>query len=246
MNGQTIIILEAEEVDQTWSLRRVAEEAGPLGWGDTFTSSGKVMDHIENRIIETCSPIYVPLKCDIFNAFHWCPLENVKVVIMGMDPYETLLKDGTPQAWGASFALRPGAPLQPSIRNIYKEIAAHDPAFVPPDHGDLRGWAYQGVLLLNACLTTKPGVPGAHGKLWNCFLMGVVKKISETRPNGVVMLWGNDAQTYAGKFGNMKILTTSHPSGKSAFRGFFGCDHFRQANAHLVDHGMTPINWSLL
>lgn len=246
MNGATLIILESEEVDQTWSLRRIAEEAGPLGWGDEFTSAGKTMDHIEKTINDTCGPVYVPLKRDIFNAFHWCPLANVKGIIMGMDPYETLLRDGTPQAIGASFSLRREAPLQPSIRNIYKEIASHDPNFIPPDHGDLRGWAYQGVLLLNACLTTKPGVSGAHGKIWNCFLMGLIKKIRETKPHAFVMLWGNDAQTFAGAFAGMKILTTSHPSGRSAFRGFFGCDHFRQANEHLVKHGITPINWGLL
>ena len=206
---------------------------------------------------------YLPYKKDIFNAYRWCPLRKVKVVIVGQDPYHTVLKSG-PQAVGAAFSIRKGCDLQPSIKNMYTVLQKTVPGFEIPTitvdtpkgtkeipHGDLRGWAKQGVLLLNTCLTVEPGAAGSHSKRnpWRGLIRETFRLISEKRPNTVIFLWGRDAQKKVGNLrevGKLKCLETSHPSGFSAYRGFLDCNHFNEANEYLKEKGHRPIKWNKL
>lgn len=183
--------------------------------------------------------VYPPAKL-IFNAFDSCPLDEVKVVILGQDPYH---EPG--QAHGLCFSVQDGVQVPPSLVNIYKEIH-RDLGITPPASGNLQRWADQGVLLLNATLTVEAHRAGSHqGKGWEEFTDAAIRAIAEQREHVVFMLWGSYAQK-KGAFINRRkhlVLETSHPSPLSVYRGFDGCGHFSQANAYLIAHGMSPIQW---
>lgn len=176
----------------------------------------------------------------IFSAFDITPFDNVKVVILGQDPYH-----GPNQANGLAFSVNDGIPVPPSLKNIYKEIQ-DDLGKKVPQTGNLERWAEQGVLLLNATLTVRAGSPGSHqNKGWEEFTDSAVKKIAEEKENIVFLLWGNYAQN-KGEFINGEkhlVLKAAHPSPFSADRGFFGCRHFSKTNAYLIMHEKDPINW---
>ncbi|KFN49871.1 uracil-DNA glycosylase [Arenimonas composti] len=177
----------------------------------------------------------------IFAALDATPFDEVKVVILGQDPYH-----GPGQAHGLCFSVAPGLPVPPSLQNIYKEIQA-DLGIPPPDHGCLLPWARRGVLLLNAVLTVEDGQPGAHqGKGWEGFTDAVVEALDREREGLVFMLWGSYAQA-KGKLlrGRHCVLRAPHPSPLSAHRGFFGCGHFGKANRWLAGAGLAPVDWSL-
>ena len=178
----------------------------------------------------------------IFNALNSTPLDQVKVVIIGQDPYH-----GPGQAHGLCFSVLPGVDVPPSLQNIYKELAS-DVGFQRPDHGCLLPWARQGVLLLNSVLTVEAGKPGSHqGKGWEGFTDHVVDVLNRDRENLVFLLWGSYAQA-KGKVidpRRHRVLKAPHPSPLSAHRGFFGCGHFKAANEYLVRRGQVPIDWSL-
>lgn len=183
--------------------------------------------------------VFPPGK-EIFNAFWHCPINKVKVVILGQDPYH-----GPGQAHGLSFSVRPGIPFPPSLLNIFKEIKSDLGKDMPPN-GDLIRWADQGVFLLNATLTVKETLAGSHqNKGWEQFTDEVIRKISETQPHVVFMLWGAFAQKKAVLIDESKhlILKAPHPSPLSAHRGFLGCKHFSQANSYLISKGVDPIEW---
>lgn len=186
--------------------------------------------------------IYPP-KEHIFNAFKYCPLDHVKVVILGQDPYH-----GQGQAHGLSFSVNKGVSLPPSLRNIYSELQT-DVNFSNPGHGDLTDWAKQGVLLLNDVLTVKAGQAASHQKLgWEQFTENVISYLSNQKEGLVFMLWGNHAQKKGKKIDRLKhlVLTSGHPSPMSANQGkWFGNKHFSQANNYLVQHEKSPINWQL-
>ena len=181
-----------------------------------------------------------PEPKNIFNAFNLCPLNNVKVVIIGQDPYH---EPG--QAHGLCFSVQQGIELPPSLVNIYKEIE-QDIGHKSITNGDLSDWARQGVLLLNSTLTVLAHVAASHsGHGWETFTDAVIKAVNENRKNVVYMLWGSFAQKKA-DFVNEQdnlILKSAHPSPLSAYRGFFGNHHFSQANQYLIENGKTPINW---
>ena len=181
-----------------------------------------------------------PEPKNIFNAFNLCPLNNVKVVIIGQDPYH---EPG--QAHGLCFSVQKGVELPPSLVNIYKEIE-QDIGNKSITNGDLSDWARQGVLLLNSTLTVLAHVAASHsGYGWETFTDAVIKAVNETQKNVVYMLWGAFAQKKA-DFVNAQdnlILKSAHPSPLSAYRGFFGNHHFSRANDYLIQHGKTPINW---
>jgi uracil-DNA glycosylase len=184
-------------------------------------------------------PIY-PAARNIFRAFETTPLDDLKVVIIGQDPYH-----GPGQANGLCFSVGEGVPLPPSLRNIFKEIAA-DTGTPPPATGNLDRWANQGVLLLNASLTVREGQPNSHSdKGWQTFTDAVVEAINETRHGVVYMLWGAFAQRKGERLDASRnlILKAAHPSPLSAHNGFFGCRHFSKANEYLVTNGKTPIQW---
>jgi len=186
--------------------------------------------------------IYPP-KEYIFNAFKYCPLDKVKVVILGQDPYH-----GQGQAHGLSFSVNKGIALPPSLRNIYGELQT-DVNFSNPGHGDLTEWAKQDVLLLNDVLTVKAGQAASHQKLgWEQFTENVISFLSNEKNGLVFMLWGNHAFKKGKNIDRSKhlVLTSGHPSPMSANQGkWFGNKHFSQANNYLVQHGKTPVNWQL-
>ena len=181
-----------------------------------------------------------PAAKNIFNAFNLCPIDDVRVVIIGQDPYH---EPG--QAHGLCFSVESGTDLPPSLINIYKEIES-DLGRKSTTNGDLSDWARQGVLLLNATLTVRAHVAASHvGHGWETFTDAVIKTIAQNKKNVVYMLWGSFAQNKAAivdKNENL-VLTSAHPSPLSAYRGFFGNHHFSRANEYLVEHGMSPINW---
>ena len=177
----------------------------------------------------------------IFNALNSTPIDQVKVVILGQDPYH-----GPGQAHGLCFSVMPGVRTPPSLVNIYKEIE-RDTGARPPPGGNLQGWAGQGVLLLNAVLTVERGQAGAHqGKGWEQFTDRVVREISAQRDHVVFLLWGSHALKKGAAVDRSRhlVLTAPHPSPLSAHRGFLGCGHFSRANQYLVQHGQQPIDWA--
>jgi uracil-DNA glycosylase len=181
-----------------------------------------------------------PPKEQVCNAFLHCPFEEVRVVILGQDPYH-----GEGQAHGLSFSVPDGIQIPPSLRNIYKEIES-DIGGVIPESGNLERWATQGVLLLNSTLTVESGLAGFHqGWGWETFTDEVIRTISKERENVVFLLWGKFAQDKAKLIDASKhcILTAPHPSPLSSHRGFFGCRHFSQTNAYLTQHQKVPIQW---
>ncbi len=184
-----------------------------------------------------------PSADNVFNAFSTTPLEEVKVVILGQDPYH-----GPGQAHGLSFSVQDGVHFPPSLQNMFKELQADIPAFQIPMNGNLTRWAEQGVLLLNSVLTVEQGRAHSHANLgWEKFTDKVIQVLDEHTSNTVFMLWGSHAQK-KGKAINSEhhfILTAPHPSPLSAYRGFFGCRHFSQANDYLQRHGKQPIDWRL-
>jgi uracil-DNA glycosylase len=183
--------------------------------------------------------VYPPGK-DIFRAFDCCDFDNVKVVIIGQDPYH-----GPGQANGLCFSVRDGVRMPPSLVNIFKEIKK-DLGKEIPTSGDLGRWADQGVLLLNATLTVKAGTPGSHqNKGWETFTDAVIKKISDEKENVVFLLWGAYAQKKGEIIDRSKhyVLMSAHPSPFSADRGFFGGKHFSKANQYLKSKGLAEINW---
>jgi uracil-DNA glycosylase len=187
--------------------------------------------------------IVYPKPSDVFNAFKFTPFNEVKVVILGQDPYH-----GANQAHGLSFSVQKGVAVPPSLKNIYKELQTDIPGFNMPSHGDLSSWAKQGVLLLNTTLTVRAGEPGSHQKMgWEQFTDQAIRALSEQREGLVFMLWGRYAQAKASLIDSTKhvVLTAAHPSPFSAYNGFFGCTHFSKANAYLVKKGEKPIVWQI-
>lgn len=178
----------------------------------------------------------------IFNAFNLTPFDEVKVVILGQDPYH---QPG--QAHGLSFSVPQGVTIPASLRNIYKELANDIEGFVPPKHGNLEKWAAQGVLLLNAMLTVEANLAGSHQKIgWQTFTDTVISEISQKNNNVVFMLWGNFAKNKSVLIDANKhlVLTAAHPS-PLAGNAFQGCKHFSQANSFLQKAGKEKIDWIL-
>ncbi len=183
-----------------------------------------------------------PAGVDIFTAFNLTPFDKVKVVILGQDPYH-----GPNQAHGLSFSVRPGIAPPPSLQNIFKEMSS-DLGTPPPDHGNLETWARQGVFLLNSILTVEQGSAGAHvGKGWERFTDAAIDQLNSARDNLVFVLWGRKAQQKCSKIDphRHKIIMSAHPSPLSAYNGFLGSKPFSKANDYLVNHNISPINWSL-
>ena len=191
---------------------------------------------------ESGQTVYPP-AADVFNAFKYTEFADVKVVILGQDPYHN---EG--QAHGLAFSVREGVAVPPSLVNIYKELADDIAGFSVPPHGCLTRWAEQGVLLLNTVLTVRAHRAHSHADLgWETFTNRVVAQINAGRENVVFMLWGSHAQKKGAMIDRSRhlVLSAPHPSPLSAYRGFFGCRHFSRANAYLAAHGITPIDWQL-
>ncbi len=184
-----------------------------------------------------------PDMYDIFNSMKLTPLKDIKVVILGQDPYH---EPG--QAMGLAFSVPNGVKLPPSLVNIYKEIQS-ETGKTMPNHGNLTGWAKQGVLLLNTVLTVREHFANSHkGKGWEEFTDGVIKTVSENANGVVFLLWGANARSKKQLIDRSKhlVLETVHPSPLSAYNGFFGCNHFVKTNEYLTKMGKVPVDWSNL
>jgi uracil-DNA glycosylase len=196
----------------------------------------------EFLVAEKLSNVVYPPGQKIFAAFNYTPFDEVKVVILGQDPYH-----GPGQAHGLCFSVPRGVSKPPSLLNIFKELRA-DIGIPMPDHGNLEKWARQGVLLLNATLTVRANIAGSHqNKGWETFTDAAIKLLSDRREGIIFILWGNFAQAKQGLIDGSRhyILKSVHPSPLSASRGFFGCHHFSETNRLLELQGKTKIDWAL-
>ena len=186
--------------------------------------------------------VIYPRGTEYFAALDGTPFEDVKVVILGQDPYH-----GPNQAHGLCFSVRPGVEIPPSLQNIFIELKS-DLGIEPPNHGNLAHWAAQGVLLLNATLSVEAGRAGSHqNKGWETFTDAVIHALNREREGLVFVLWGSYAQKKGAFIDTKKhlVLTGPHPSPLSAHRGFFGCRHFSRINEYLKQRGQPPIDWRL-
>ncbi len=219
----------------------------PSAWKETLIDElrkpyiKKLEEFLELQIQK--GAVIYPAEAHYFKALEQTPLESVKVVILGQDPYH-----GPQQAHGLSFSVRSGVKFPPSLRNIFKELQS-DVGCAIPESGDLTKWAQQGVLLLNSVLTVTEAQAGSHqGKGWETFTDKIIEAVSEKQNNVVFILWG----AYAIKKGELidrsrhLVLESVHPSPLSAHRGFFGTKPFSQANQYLVEKGRGAVNWSLV
>lgn len=218
-----------------------------LSWHDVIGAE-KQQPYFQ-QIMETITQaradgqVIYPPEADVFNAFRFTPFADLKVVIIGQDPYH-----GPNQAHGLSFSVRPGVATPPSLQNMYKELANEFPDFQIPKHGHLERWAEQGVLLLNTVLTVVANTPNSHRGLgWETFTDQVIRAISNHAQPVVFLLWGSHAINKQKLIDGQKhfILTAPHPSPLSAYRGFFGCGHFVKANQWLAQTGRQPIDWQV-
>ena len=185
--------------------------------------------------------VIYPTGSNFFQALNTTPFDKTQVVILGQDPYH-----GPGQAHGLSFSVPQGISIPPSLDNIFKEL--HSDLSIPPSsHGFLKGWANEGVLLLNATLTVQAGQAGSHrGQGWERFTDKIIELLNQEREHLVFMLWGSPARQKGAYIDRQKhcVLEAPHPSPLSAHRGFFGCGHFSKANKYLEENGIKPINWS--
>lgn len=184
-----------------------------------------------------------PPQDEVFNAFKYTEFDDVKVVILGQDPYH-----GPNQAHGLAFSVKSGVKPPPSLANMYKELETDIEGFKTPEHGYLQSWAEQGVLLLNTVLTVEQGQAHSHKSLgWETFTDKVIEALNTHREGIVFLLWGSHAQKKGRHIDETKhiILKGPHPSPLSAYRGFFGCKHFSKTNEALIQLGQQPIDWRL-
>lgn len=217
-----------------------------LNW-ETLLASEKEKKYFQDILFflekeRACGKAIYPEKLDIFNAIQSTPFSDVKVVIIGQDPYHN-----PNQAHGLSFSVPQGVKPPPSLVNIFKELKS-DCEIVTPKNGCLESWAQQGVLLLNAVLTVEENKPQSHANIgWQYFTDYIIQSLNEHPDTIVYLLWGSHAQKKASLIDTKKhvILTAPHPSPLSAHRGFLGCGHFSKANETLIKAGRTPIDWRL-
>ena len=210
-------------------------------WGDIFSENQKLLTRIKSKIKKQekkGKTVLLLMWHEVYRAFHFAPLSEIKVVILGQDPYPKL-----GDAMGLAFSVKRGYNLPKSLKNIYKEIERD--IRVENNHGSLIGWARQGVLLLNTCLTVEKGKPGSHFNIgWDKFTDNIIKEVSN-KGDVVFMLWGRKAQkkeTLINHSTNL-VLKAAHPSPLSANRGFFGCGHFSKANEYLKSKNLKEIAW---
>ena len=239
-----------EEIEENWTIEKICNRYIPPSWDDVFSASKEELKII-SQILEKQEKIFgqiYPLKKDIFNALYHTPLKSVNVVIIGQDPYHQSININgkvVPRATGLSFSVRREDIIPISLKNIYTELINSVRGFVQPEHGDLTEWAKQGVLMLNSCLTVNPNSPGSHGEIWSGFTKNIFKEIAKINPNCIYVLWGREAQKMKALIGEKSIiLEAAHPSGLSARKGFFGCNHFNIINENLVKFNKKPITWT--
>jgi uracil-DNA glycosylase len=221
----------------------------PAGWEELFKNAQVEIQQISD-ILEEEKKVHtiVPSQENIFRVFYSCKPQDLTVVITGADPYFQILPNGKPRALGFSFSVSKDDNIPSSLLNIYKEIKNNYPDSVIPKHGDISHWVPQGVFLLNASLTCRSGEPGSHVnkyKLWTPFINKFVKFMATVNKNLIWVLWGKDSQKFEELIDKSfhNIMVSAHPSGLSAMRGFFGCNHFKMINEKLISLKRKPIIW---
>lgn len=228
--------LEPSQLESSWAKALEAEFAKP------YMTALKAFIAEERK---GGAPIFPPAD-SVFNAFALTPIDQVKVVIVGQDPYH-----GPGQAHGLCFSVQEGVPPPPSLKNIFKELSCDLGACITSSSGSLVSWAKQGVLLLNAILTVREKAPLSHqGKGWEMFTDAVIHVLSARNQPIVFLLWGKSAQQKCAQLiaspnSRHKVLSAPHPSPLSAHQGFLGCRHFSQANRFLLEQGAQAIDWNL-
>lgn len=233
---------------ETLTVEQIAKHYPPPGWIETFKRAEKEIEHMSN-VLEQLK-VYHPPKLRIFRALDLCPLNKVRVVIIGQDPYPSSER-GIPHANGLCFSTDIGLTVQNSLGNIYRELQREYINYVIPKHGDLTEWARQGVLLLNMCPTVTPNSAGSHKNYAIGFTSRILETLINQRKNHIYLLWGKQAQELKEMIGEKNVLMATHPSGLSAYRNskdaiaFSECGHFKQVNDILISRGQQPINWQI-
>lgn len=221
----------------------------PVSWNTLFRIHREELQDVGDvlqRKIDEEGHLLCPRPYNVFRALALCPWMNTKVVIIGQDPY-FLARGDEPSATGCCFECREGSPIERSLETIFTVLGKTVDGFEMPEHGDLTSWAMQGVLLLNASLTTTKGVANEHAGIWQWFTVRVLEYLAEQRKNVVYMLWGRFAQKldkYIRKSDNL-VLYASHPTARGKACTFRNCDHFNEANVYLAEHGRSQIDWRL-
>ena len=236
-------------VSQDWNIIRIFNEECPPSWENVFKVCYGNLNDINSALEkeEAQGIIVCPPKKYIFRAFELCPLIKVRVVIIGMDPYHTI-KKGIPVANGLCFSTTVG--IQPSLRNVYKNLENSYSNYKAPNHGDLSSWAIQGVLMINAALTTTKGKSGAHLKYWKGFTINIIHALNKLRPYCIYLLWGKPAQEFKKNIYNHNlVLESRHPSSMANTKivkdKFENNGHFTRANELLKGYSEKPIDWRI-
>ena len=249
MTAKKIQLVICQPIQDHFTILDIVRKSPPLSWKSVFDQAHAELADISEILLEREKEFgrFYPRRQNVFRAFELTPLQKVRVVIFGQDPYHSSSKllNGEPTAQGLSFAVHRRDKIPPSLKTIYTELVNSVKDFKTPLHGDLTAWAKQGILLCNTCLTVDPGQAGSHGEIWLGFIRHVIDAILEKNKNTIFVLWGRKAQKLTRLIGNRgKILEAAHPSPFAA-KHFLGCNHFNLINEHLKQLGQETIEWNL-
>ncbi len=249
--GRIRIIRPKMPIPKDVTIIELASKYYPLSWHHVFTNSQEELKLINEKLLAMRRRDILPRLRDVFNAFKLTNFDDVKVIIIGQDPYFLIDETtGKPNACGVSFGTRRGVAVQASLRQIYKEIhdeyKGTDMEFKIPTHGDITPWAKQGVLMLNMALTTEVNQPNAHKVEWKMFLNKVIKAISRRHDKLIFVLWGGEAKNVKDlAVGSHDFLMCAHPVARQTKEPFLGCGHFVEINRLLLKNKKSPIDWRL-
>lgn len=247
-NDTVSLIINSNEIDQSWTLLDIITKKPIRSWINVFNESYNDMVRINNFLIdiESQGKQWYPFKKDLFRSFILTPLESVKVVIVGQDPYPGIdKKTGLPFACGLSFSTsRTSGTIPDSLKNIFAQLRKTVKDWFY-NSSDLSCWAEQGVLLLNKCLTVDSKLPGSHRDLWSEFITRVINNIDKVNPKCIYVLWGNHAQELSKTISSKNILMSSHPGNRGKRFGFVDCDHFNEINVLLKGMDKKEIDWNV-
>lgn len=241
--GSTSSMLQDQQALNVYDVFRLNP---PPGWEPLFDIAKHELLKVSKVLAdkERNEGTFYPHKKDIFRAFHLIRPEDVSVVIFGQDPYPQTLPDGTPRCTGLAFSQKPSDDVAVSMQNIFREVKRTTKDYEMPDNADLEGWVKQGVMLLNACLTVKPGQPKSHGGIWKPFITKAISYLNDINPNVLYVLWGRDAQQLQGEIipSACDYIEGPHPAARPP-NSFVGCGHFREINEWLAKKGKKQVKW---